>query len=85
MRRGNKTLICVSLSLLAQPNSDPLFLGQESRIDVSRLDLRVGRILSVRRHPLSETMSVQEVDVGGESSWTVVSRLGGKTKPEEVK
>lgn len=54
-------------------------------MDASRLDLRVGRILSVRLHPSSETLSVQEVDVGGDSPRTVVSRLGGKTALQEVK
>ncbi|XP_027894533.1 aminoacyl tRNA synthase complex-interacting multifunctional protein 1-like isoform X2 [Xiphophorus couchianus] len=60
----------------ARPVSDPLSLGAESRIDASRLDLRVGRILSVRRHPLAEAMSVQDVDVGENSPRTVVSKLG---------
>ncbi|KAM6908899.1 aminoacyl tRNA synthase complex-interacting multifunctional protein 1 [Xenentodon cancila] len=62
----------------ARPTSDPLFLGAESRIDVSRLDLRVGRILSVRRHPLTEDMSIQEVDVGENAPRTIVSKLAGK-------
>ncbi|XP_024858090.1 aminoacyl tRNA synthase complex-interacting multifunctional protein 1 [Kryptolebias marmoratus] len=70
------------LLFLARPSSDPLSL--ESRVDVSRLDLRVGRILSVRRHPLSETMSVQEVELGGDSPRTVVSRLGGRTNPDQL-
>ncbi|XP_071316017.1 aminoacyl tRNA synthase complex-interacting multifunctional protein 1-like isoform X2 [Trachinotus anak] len=68
----------------ARPTSDPLSLGVEPRVDVSRLDLRVGRILSVRRHPLSETMSIQEVDVGENAPRTVVSKLGGKTDLEEL-
>ncbi|KAF7231595.1 aminoacyl tRNA synthase complex-interacting multifunctional protein 1 [Nothobranchius furzeri] len=63
----------------APPISDPLALGAESRIDASRLDLRVGKILGSRRHPLSEAMSVQEVDVGENSPRVVVSRLGGKS------
>ncbi|KAM4714036.1 aminoacyl tRNA synthase complex-interacting multifunctional protein 1 [Anableps anableps] len=61
----------------ARPVSGPLSLGAESRVDASRLDLRVGRILSVRRHPLAEAMSVQEVDVGENCPRTVVSKLGG--------
>ncbi|KAM6894631.1 aminoacyl tRNA synthase complex-interacting multifunctional protein 1 [Lycodopsis pacificus] len=68
----------------ARPTSDSLSLGAEPRVDVSRLDLRVGRILSVRRHPLAEAMSVQEVDVGGNAPRTVVSKLGGKTHLEEL-
>ncbi|XP_061566065.1 aminoacyl tRNA synthase complex-interacting multifunctional protein 1-like [Cololabis saira] len=61
----------------ARPTSDHLSLGAESRCDVSRLDLRVGRILSVRHHPLTEDMSVQEVDVGEDVPRTVVSKLAG--------
>ncbi|XP_054457833.1 aminoacyl tRNA synthase complex-interacting multifunctional protein 1-like [Anoplopoma fimbria] len=68
----------------ARPTSDSLSLGAEPRVDVSRLDLRVGRILSVRRHPLAEMMSVQEVDVGENAPRTVVSKLGGKTNLEEL-
>ncbi|XP_068444063.1 aminoacyl tRNA synthase complex-interacting multifunctional protein 1 [Clinocottus analis] len=69
----------------ARPTSDSLSLGAEPHVDVSRLDLRVGRILSVRRHPLAEGMSVQEVDVGEDGPRTVVSKLGGKTPLEELR
>ncbi|KAK5848076.1 hypothetical protein PBY51_005726 [Eleginops maclovinus] len=68
----------------ARPSSDSLSLGAEPRVDASRLDLRVGRILSVRRHPLAETMSVQEVDVGENAPRTVVSKLGATTNLEEL-
>lgn len=56
----------------------------ESQVDVSRLDLRVGRILSARVHPLAEAMIVQEVDMGENSYRTVVSKVGQEAKPEEV-
>ncbi|XP_035506890.2 aminoacyl tRNA synthase complex-interacting multifunctional protein 1-like isoform X2 [Scophthalmus maximus] len=69
----------------ARPTSDALSLGAEPRLDVSRLDLRVGRVLSVRRHPLAETLSVQEVDVGENAPRTVVSRLGEKRDLEELR
>ncbi|KAF3837559.1 hypothetical protein F7725_005023 [Dissostichus mawsoni] len=55
----------------------------DRKVDVSRLDLRVGRILSVRPHPLAETLSVQEVDVGENAPRTVVSKLGAQTDLEE--
>ncbi|XP_047443881.1 aminoacyl tRNA synthase complex-interacting multifunctional protein 1 [Mugil cephalus] len=63
---------------------DSLSLGAESRDDVSRLDLRVGRILSVRRHPLANALTVQEVDVGENAPRTVVSQLGGTTHLEQL-
>ncbi|XP_034413421.1 aminoacyl tRNA synthase complex-interacting multifunctional protein 1 [Cyclopterus lumpus] len=69
----------------ARPPSDSLSLGAEPRVDASRLDLRVGRILSVRLHPLAEGMSVQEVDVGENAPRTVVSKLGGETPLEELR
>ncbi|KAM8747018.1 aminoacyl tRNA synthase complex-interacting multifunctional protein 1 [Acanthopagrus schlegelii] len=68
----------------ARPTPDSLSLGVEPRVDVSRLDLRVGRIISVRRHPLAETLSVQEVDVGENANRMVVSKLGAETHLEEL-
>ncbi|XP_070849129.1 aminoacyl tRNA synthase complex-interacting multifunctional protein 1-like [Chaetodon trifascialis] len=68
----------------APPTPDSLPLGVEPPVDVSQLDLRVGRILSVRRHPLAEALSVQEVDVGEDAPRKVVSKLGGKADLEEL-
>ncbi|KAM3590654.1 uncharacterized protein V6R79_013874 [Siganus canaliculatus] len=69
----------------ARPTSDPLLpLEAEPRVDVSRLDLRVGRILGARRHPLSEVMWIQEVDVGEDESRVVVSKLGRETHLDEL-
>ncbi|XP_033507723.1 aminoacyl tRNA synthase complex-interacting multifunctional protein 1 [Epinephelus lanceolatus] len=68
----------------ARPSSDSFSLEVRPRVDVSRLDLRVGRILSVRQHPLTDAMSVQEVDVGENAPRTVVSKLGVKTNQEEL-
>ncbi|XP_011485465.2 aminoacyl tRNA synthase complex-interacting multifunctional protein 1 [Oryzias latipes] len=67
----------------APPTSDPFCLGAEPRMDASRLDLRVGRLLSVRPHPLSDGLSVQEVDVGENGPRTVVSKQGGGTHLDE--
>ncbi|KAM9836420.1 aminoacyl tRNA synthase complex-interacting multifunctional protein 1 [Aulostomus maculatus] len=72
-RRGNHR---------AHPVCPPL--GAEPPVDVSRLDLRVGRILSVHRHPLAEMLSVQEVDLGENALRTVVSKLAGQTHLEEL-
>ncbi|XP_051800724.1 aminoacyl tRNA synthase complex-interacting multifunctional protein 1-like [Acanthochromis polyacanthus] len=66
----------------ARPVSDPL--RAEPPVDVSRLDLRVGRILSVRRHPLADGLTVQEVEVGEDAPRTVVSKLGEKTHLEQL-
>ncbi|KAF3698182.1 Aminoacyl tRNA synthase complex-interacting multifunctional protein 1 [Channa argus] len=67
-----------------RPTSDSLSLELDSRVDVSRLDLRIGRIFTVRSHPLAASMSILEVDVGETAPRTVVSKLGGKTHLEEL-
>ncbi|XP_061525371.1 aminoacyl tRNA synthase complex-interacting multifunctional protein 1-like [Phycodurus eques] len=43
-------------------------------VDVSRLDLRVGRVLAVRRHPLAADLTVRDVDTGEKAPRTVVSK-----------
>ncbi|KAL3202314.1 hypothetical protein MRX96_012097 [Rhipicephalus microplus] len=44
-------------------------------VDVSRLDLRVGRIMSAVKHPDADSLYVEQVDVGEEKPRTVVSGL----------
>ena len=43
--------------------------------DVSKLDIRVGLIISAERHPEAEKLYVEQVDVGEEKPRTVVSGL----------
>ncbi|XP_053885522.1 aminoacyl tRNA synthase complex-interacting multifunctional protein 1 isoform X1 [Malaclemys terrapin pileata] len=50
--------------------------SDESRpMDVSRLDLRVGCIITAKNHPDADTLYVEEVDVGEANPRTVVSGL----------
>ncbi|NXT40415.1 AIMP1 protein, partial [Pelecanoides urinatrix] len=44
-------------------------------VDVSRLDLRVGCIVTAEKHPDADTLYVEKVDVGEASPRTVVSGL----------
>ncbi|VDM93479.1 unnamed protein product [Onchocerca ochengi] len=44
-------------------------------IDIGRLDLRVGRILKVERHPDADSLYVEEIDVGEDKPRTVISGL----------
>ncbi|XP_068126756.1 aminoacyl tRNA synthase complex-interacting multifunctional protein 1 isoform X2 [Hyperolius riggenbachi] len=44
-------------------------------VDVSRLDMRVGCIVSAKKHPDADSLYVEEVDVGEASPRTVVSGL----------
>uniref|UniRef100_A0A8C2J852 Aminoacyl tRNA synthetase complex interacting multifunctional protein 1a n=1 Tax=Cyprinus carpio TaxID=7962 RepID=A0A8C2J852_CYPCA len=48
---------------------------EEAKVDVSRLDLRVGRIISAEKHPDADSLYVEQVDVGEASPRTVVSGL----------
>lgn len=51
-------------------------LEADSQVDMSRLDIRIGRIVNVRKHPLAETLYIQEVELGESAPRTVVSKLG---------
>ncbi|KAI4883369.1 hypothetical protein NFI96_013589 [Prochilodus magdalenae] len=48
---------------------------EEAKVDVSRLDLRVGRIVSAEKHPDADSLYVEQVDVGEAAPRTVVSGL----------
>lgn len=52
--------------------------------DVSRIDFRVGKIVSAKRHPDADTLFVEEIDVGEESPRTVCSGLVGSVPLEEL-
>ncbi|XP_078267749.1 aminoacyl tRNA synthase complex-interacting multifunctional protein 1a isoform X2 [Rhinoraja longicauda] len=59
--------------------------GDDSKpIDVSRLDLRVGCITSVKRHPDADLLYIEEVDVGETNPRTVVSGLVKHVPIEEM-
>ncbi|GBM70528.1 Aminoacyl tRNA synthase complex-interacting multifunctional protein 1 [Araneus ventricosus] len=48
---------------------------ENKEVNVSRLDLRIGRILNAKKHPDAESLYVEEIDVGEEKPRTVVSGL----------
>lgn len=50
----------------------------------SRLDIRIGKILSVSQHPDAETLYVETVDLGEAEPRTVVSGLAGIVPKEEL-
>jgi aminoacyl tRNA synthase complex-interacting multifunctional protein 1 len=45
---------------------------EEPPVDVGRLDFRVGRIVSAKKHPDADSLYVEEIDVGEEKARTVV-------------
>uniref|UniRef100_A0A834VG95 Aminoacyl tRNA synthase complex-interacting multifunctional protein 1 n=1 Tax=Sarcoptes scabiei TaxID=52283 RepID=A0A834VG95_SARSC len=48
---------------------------KEGQIDASRLDLRVGKIIDVKKHPDADSLYLEQIDVGEENPRTVVSGL----------
>ncbi|XP_042222668.1 aminoacyl tRNA synthase complex-interacting multifunctional protein 1-like [Homarus americanus] len=57
---------------------------EEGPVDVSRLDFRVGRIVSAKKHPDADTLYVSQVDVGEEKIRTVISGLVRHIPLEEM-
>ena len=47
----------------------------EAAIDISRLDMRVGKIIEVSRHPDAENLYLEKIDCGEAAPRTVVSGL----------
>jgi aminoacyl tRNA synthase complex-interacting multifunctional protein 1 len=54
-------------------------------IDVSRLDLRIGKIVEVDRHPEADSLYVEKIDVGEEKPRTIISGLVKHVPIEEMK
>ncbi|KAK0139638.1 Aminoacyl tRNA synthase complex-interacting multifunctional protein 1 [Merluccius polli] len=53
----------------------PAVPQEEAKVDVSRLDLRVGRIITADKHADADSLYVEQVDVGEATPRTVVSGL----------
>ena len=49
--------------------------AEEPPIDIGRLDLRVGKIIEVSRHPDADSLYLEKIDCGEENLRTVVSGL----------
>ena len=64
----------------AEPASKP----EESPVDIGLVDLRVGKIVNVKKHPDADSLYVEEVDVGEEKTRTVVSGLVKYVPLEEM-
>lgn len=56
----------------------------ERSIDVSRLDLRVGKIIDVKKHPDADTLYVEQIECGEDKPRTVVSGLVKFVPMEEM-
>lgn len=62
----------------------PAETAADGPLDVSRLDMRVGLIISAKKHPDADSLYVEEVEVGEEKPRTVVSGLVKFVPLEEV-
>jgi len=60
-------------------------VGEEEKpIDVSRLNMRIGKIVEVEKHPDADALYVEKVDVGEEKPRTIVSGLVKHVPIEEM-
>ncbi|XP_078345985.1 uncharacterized protein LOC144631429 [Oculina patagonica] len=67
-----------------KPDAEGSEPPSSSEPDVSRIDFRVGKILSAKHHPDADTLFVEEIDVGEETPRTVCSGLVGSVPLEEL-
>jgi len=73
--------------LIADAKSAPTAAGATSAgepVDVSRLNMRIGRIMDVQKHPDADALYVEQVDVGEGKNRTVVSGLVKHVPLEQV-
>lgn len=70
------------LTAAAYPPIKKAAPGEE--ITPARLDLRVGKILSVEKHPDADSLYIEKVDLGEASPRTVVSGLAGLVPIENL-
>ena len=72
--------------LAAKPKKEnkPAAAEEALPVDVSRLDMRVGKIVNVKKHPDADSLYVEEVDLGEGKNRTVVSGLVKHVPLEQV-
>lgn len=58
--------------------------GEEKPVDVSRLNMRIGKIVEVEKHPDADALYVEKVDVGEEKPRTIVSGLVNHVPIEQM-
>ncbi|XP_057371933.1 aminoacyl tRNA synthase complex-interacting multifunctional protein 1-like [Daphnia carinata] len=58
--------------------------SDDGPIDIGRIDLRIGKIVAVKKHPDADSLYVEEVDLGEEKTRTIVSGLVKHVPIEEM-
>jgi len=66
------------------PKKAPKGAAEVREVTPARLDLRVGKVLSVEQHPDAEALFVEQIDVGEEKPRTVVSGLRNYMSADEL-
>ncbi|XP_020907727.1 aminoacyl tRNA synthase complex-interacting multifunctional protein 1 [Exaiptasia diaphana] len=57
---------------------------EEAKLDASRFNFLVGKILSVKKHPEADSLFVEEIDVGEQNPRTICSGLVGHIPMEKL-
>uniref|UniRef100_A0A0K8S5A3 tRNA-binding domain-containing protein n=1 Tax=Lygus hesperus TaxID=30085 RepID=A0A0K8S5A3_LYGHE len=65
-------------------NKKPAPAQEEGPVDVGRLDMRVGKIVEIKKHPDADALYVEQVDIGKPNPITVVSGLVKHVPIEEM-
>lgn len=68
-----------------QPKAAAAPAAVEQPLTVARLDLRIGKIVDVKKHPDADSLYVEQIDCGEEKPRTVVSGLVKFVPIEEMK
>lgn len=57
----------------------------DSVVDIRKLDLRIGKIVDINKHPDADTLYVEKIDCGEDNPRTVVSGLVNHVPIEEMR
>lgn len=82
--QGPKVHVAVMVSGKGKKAAAEAGAGEAEKMDVSRLDFRVGKIVAVEKHPDADTLYVETVDLGEEKPRTIVSGLVNHIPIEQV-
>lgn len=63
---------------------NPKQTAEEEEVVPSRLDIRVGKVISVEKHPDADSLYLEKIDVGEEQPRTVVSGLVAYISQEQL-
>lgn len=58
--------------------------ASDGPVDISRLDLRIGRIIDVRKHPDADSLYVETMELGEDKPRTIVSGLVNHYSVDEM-